>query len=54
MTSELETLHGQAYGSRQYQKLGNYTYDAIMSLVMVYIPICILWSFLNKLLILIH
>ncbi|KAF9600207.1 hypothetical protein IFM89_005031 [Coptis chinensis] len=33
MASELETLCGQAYGARQFEKLGNYTFSAVISLV---------------------
>ncbi|CAK9138556.1 unnamed protein product [Ilex paraguariensis] len=49
----LETLCGQAYGAQQYHKLGIYTYTAIISLFLVCFPICMLWIFMNKLLILI-
>ncbi|KAL2499461.1 MATE efflux family protein [Abeliophyllum distichum] len=48
----LETLCGQAYGAKQYRKLGVYTYTAIISLIMVCIPVCVLWIFMDKLLIL--
>lgn len=50
MAGGLETLCGQAYGARQYQKLGTYTYSSIISLIMICPPICILWTFLGKLL----
>lgn len=49
----LETLCGQAYGARQYQKVGVYTYSAIISLCLVCLPICVLWIFMDKFLILI-
>ncbi|XP_009776776.1 protein DETOXIFICATION 12-like isoform X1 [Nicotiana tabacum] len=49
----LETLCGQAYGAQQYHKLSTYTYTAIISLFLVCIPICVLWFFMDKLLILI-
>lgn len=49
----METLCGQAYGAEQYQKLGIYTYSAILSLLIVCIPISLLWIFMDKLLILI-
>lgn len=49
----LETLCGQAYGAQQYQKLSIYTYSAIISLFLVAIPICVLWVFMDKLLILV-
>ncbi|XP_060194375.1 protein DETOXIFICATION 14-like [Lycium barbarum] len=48
----LETLCGQAYGAQQYHKLSSYTYTAIISLFLVCIPICVLWFFMDKLLIL--
>lgn len=53
MASALETLCGQAYGGGQYHKLGTYTYGAIMSLIVVAIPISILWIFMEKILILV-
>ncbi|RVW87776.1 Protein detoxification 14 [Vitis vinifera] len=49
----LETLCGQAYGAHQYGKLGIYTYSATISLALVCLPICLLWIFMDKLLILI-
>ncbi|KAH0697354.1 hypothetical protein KY290_015226 [Solanum tuberosum] len=49
----LETLCGQAYGAKQYHKLSTYTYTAIISLFLVCLPICVLWFFMDKLLILI-
>lgn len=52
MTGALETLCGQAYGAKQYKKLGIYTYGAILSLCIVSIPISVLWNFMSKLLIL--
>ncbi|KAK4711975.1 hypothetical protein R3W88_006488 [Solanum pinnatisectum] len=48
----LETLSGQAYGANQWQKVGTYTYSAMISLLIVCIPISILWLFMDKLLIL--
>ncbi|KAK3134890.1 hypothetical protein QOZ80_5BG0412040 [Eleusine coracana subsp. coracana] len=53
MASGLETLCGQAYGAKQYDKLGLQTYRAIVTLVVVSIPISLLWLFIGKLLILI-
>lgn len=52
MSSALETLCGQAYGAGQYQKLGTFTYSAIICLFLVCIPVSILWIFMDKLLIL--
>ncbi|RLN27573.1 protein DETOXIFICATION 14-like [Panicum miliaceum] len=53
MASGLETLCGQAYGAKQYDKLGMHTYRAIVTLIVVSIPISLLWVFTAKLLILI-
>jgi len=53
MASGLETLCGQAYGAKQYDKLGMHTYRAIVTLIVVSIPISLLWVFMAKLLILI-
>ncbi|XP_019173131.1 PREDICTED: protein DETOXIFICATION 14-like [Ipomoea nil] len=53
MASALETLCGQAFGAKQFHKLGTYTYAAIIALLVVCIPISILWVYLDKLLILI-
>ncbi|KAK3036527.1 hypothetical protein RJ639_030968 [Escallonia herrerae] len=47
----LETLCGQAYGAGHYKKLSVYTCSAIISLILVCIPICVLWIFMDKLLI---
>lgn len=52
LVAGLETLCGQAYGAGQHKKVGVYTYSAIISLLLVCLPICILWIFLDKLLIL--
>ncbi|KAG5614408.1 hypothetical protein H5410_014232 [Solanum commersonii] len=54
MASGLETLCGQAYGAEQYKKLGIYTTGAIISLLLVCIPISILWLFMDKILIFMH
>ncbi|EEF34311.1 protein DETOXIFICATION 2 [Ricinus communis] len=50
MAGGVETLCGQAYGAQQYHKLGTYTFSAIISLVMVCPPICLLWIFMDRLL----
>ncbi|XP_022728016.1 protein DETOXIFICATION 8-like [Durio zibethinus] len=52
MAGALETLCGQAYGAQQYQKFGTYTYCSIICLIPVCIPICFLWIFMDKLLVL--
>ncbi|KAK3036530.1 hypothetical protein RJ639_030971, partial [Escallonia herrerae] len=51
MASALETLCGQAYGAKQYQKLGIYTHGAIISLILVCLPVSALWIFMDKVLI---
>ncbi|XWS23315.1 hypothetical protein CRYUN_Cryun28dG0001800 [Craigia yunnanensis] len=53
MSGALETLCGQAYGAEQYQKLGTYTYCAIINLILICFPIRILWAFTGKILTLI-
>ncbi|TVU35489.1 hypothetical protein EJB05_17380 [Eragrostis curvula] len=53
MASALETLCGQAYGANQYHKLGVQTYRAIVTLLVVCIPLTILWVFMGKILALI-
>lgn len=53
MASALETLCGQAYGAQQYQKIGTQTYTAILSLLIVCIPLSILCIYMGKILILI-
>lgn len=50
MAGGLETLCGQAFGAEQYQKLGTYTCTAMISLVLVCPPVCLLWIFMDKLL----
>ncbi|KAL0378036.1 UNVERIFIED_CONTAM: protein DETOXIFICATION 14 [Sesamum radiatum] len=51
MASALETLCGQAFGAKQYQKLGVYTYASIICLLLVCLPISLLWIFMDRLLI---
>ncbi|KAL2531623.1 MATE efflux family protein [Abeliophyllum distichum] len=53
MSSALETLCGQAYGAKQYHRVGTFTYGAIICLFLVCLPISILWIYTDKLLILI-
>ncbi|XP_070660627.1 protein DETOXIFICATION 8 [Malus domestica] len=50
MAGGLETLCGQAFGAGQYQKLGTYTCTAMIYLLLVCPPICVLWIFFDKLL----
>lgn len=51
MASALETLSGQAFGARQYRKVGIQTQTAILSLTLVCIPLSFLWLYMEKLLI---
>ncbi|KAG8055827.1 hypothetical protein GUJ93_ZPchr0001g29443 [Zizania palustris] len=53
MASALETLCGQAYGAKQYHTLGVYTYRAIVTLLVVCIPLSLIWVFMGKILVLI-
>ncbi|XP_048328790.2 protein DETOXIFICATION 3 isoform X1 [Ziziphus jujuba] len=53
MAGALETLCGQAYGAGQYHKFGMYAYCAVISLMLVCLPISLLWVFIEDLLILI-
>ncbi|XP_073007057.1 protein DETOXIFICATION 14-like isoform X1 [Typha latifolia] len=50
MACGLETLCGQAYGAQQYQKLGIHTYRAIVTLLVVCVPISLLWCSMGKIL----
>ncbi|KAJ7975781.1 Protein DETOXIFICATION [Quillaja saponaria] len=51
MAGALETLCGQTYGAEQFNKLGNYICCAIISLILVCLPISVLWVFMDKVLI---
>ncbi|XP_016509889.2 protein DETOXIFICATION 14-like [Nicotiana tabacum] len=51
MASGLETLCGQAYGARQFQKVGTITYAAVIFLLFFCLPVSLLWIFTDKLLI---
>ncbi|KAJ6350987.1 hypothetical protein OIU78_006996 [Salix suchowensis] len=53
MASALETLCGQAYGAQQYRKVGNQTYGAMFSLVLVDLAVSLVWINMGKLLIVI-
>ncbi|XP_042031972.1 protein DETOXIFICATION 12-like isoform X1 [Salvia splendens] len=44
MASALETISGQAFGAQQYEKIGTQTYTAIVSLILVSIPVSLLWA----------
>ncbi|XP_062109985.1 protein DETOXIFICATION 12-like [Humulus lupulus] len=51
MASALETMCGQAYGAKQYKKLGLHTYTAIFCLFLVCIPLSLIWMFMGKILV---
>ncbi|XP_054810326.1 protein DETOXIFICATION 12-like [Prosopis cineraria] len=51
MASGLETLCGQAYGAKQYKKLGMLTYTAIFSLIFVCVPLSLVWIYMEKILV---
>ena len=53
MAGALETLCGQAFGAEQFEKLGTYTYCAIVNMIVVCFPIAVLWVFTDKILILV-
>lgn len=52
MAGALETLCGQTYGAEEFRKIGNYTCCAIVTLILVCLPISLLWIFMDKLLLL--
>ena len=52
MAGALETLCGQTYGAEEFKKLGNYTCCAIITLILVCLPISLLWIFMDKVLLL--
>ncbi|KAL0450039.1 UNVERIFIED_CONTAM: protein DETOXIFICATION 8 [Sesamum latifolium] len=53
MACALETLCGQAYGAKHYKKVGTFTYGAIIWLFLACMPVCVLWIYTGRLLILI-
>ncbi|CAA0824481.1 MATE efflux family protein [Striga hermonthica] len=50
MANALETISGQAFGAKQYEKLGTQTHTAIFSLIIVCFPISILWTYMGSIL----
>ncbi|KAL2335767.1 hypothetical protein Fmac_016980 [Flemingia macrophylla] len=52
MSGALETLCGQTYGAEEYRKFGNYTWCAIVTLILVCLPISLVWIFTDKILML--
>lgn len=53
MACALETLCGQAYGAESYGKVGTFTYGAIIWLLLASLPVCVLWIYTERILILI-
>ncbi|KAK7343448.1 hypothetical protein VNO77_12198 [Canavalia gladiata] len=51
MASGLETICGQAYGAKQYQRVGTQTYTAIFSLILVCIPLSLIWITMESILV---
>ncbi|CAA0839639.1 MATE efflux family protein [Striga hermonthica] len=51
MSSALETLCGQAYGAKQFERVGTFTYGAILCLFMVCIPVSVLWIYTEEVLV---
>uniref|UniRef100_A0A0R0FEQ9 Protein DETOXIFICATION n=1 Tax=Glycine max TaxID=3847 RepID=A0A0R0FEQ9_SOYBN len=52
MAGALETLCGQTYGAEEFTEIGNYTFCAIVTLLLVCLPISLLWIFMDKILLL--
>ncbi|KAG7578683.1 Multi antimicrobial extrusion protein [Arabidopsis thaliana x Arabidopsis arenosa] len=50
LVGALETLCGQAYGAKQYDKIGTYAYSAIASNITICFLISILWLYIEKIL----
>ncbi|XP_010488657.1 PREDICTED: protein DETOXIFICATION 1-like [Camelina sativa] len=51
LVGALETLCGQAYGAKQYEKIGTYTYSAIASNIPICFIISIIWIYIENILI---
>lgn len=52
MAGALETLCGQTYGAEEFGEIGKYTCCAIVTLLLVCLPITLLWIFVDKILLL--
>ncbi|XP_020219519.1 protein DETOXIFICATION 9 isoform X1 [Cajanus cajan] len=52
MVGALETLCGQTYGAEEFGEMGNYTCCAMLTLLLVSLPISLLWMFTDKILLL--
>ncbi|KAH7306795.1 hypothetical protein KP509_22G030800 [Ceratopteris richardii] len=51
MGSSLETLCGQAYGAKQYQKIGIYVQRAMLVLSVISIPMAFVWANIDRILV---
>lgn len=51
MASGLETTCGQAYGAKQYQRIGIQTYTSIFSLILVCLPLSFIWINIESILV---
>ncbi|CAK8573967.1 unnamed protein product [Lathyrus sativus] len=51
MSSGLETICGQAYGAKQYQRIGMQTYTAIFSLILASLPLSFIWINIENILV---
>lgn len=51
MASGLETTCGQAYGAKQYQRIGIQTYTSIFSLILVCLPLSFIWINIENILV---
>ncbi|CAA7023691.1 unnamed protein product [Microthlaspi erraticum] len=49
LVGALETLCGQAYGAKQYEKIGTFAYSAIASNIPICLLISVIWIYLDKL-----
>ena len=52
--SALETLCGQSYGAKMYEKLGIYMQRAMFVLLILSIPLSIVWTYTENILVLVH
>lgn len=51
MASALETICGQSYGAEQYEMVGIHTQRAMVLLLLISIPISVIWSFTEPILV---
>ncbi|EFJ31772.1 hypothetical protein SELMODRAFT_168555 [Selaginella moellendorffii] len=54
LATGLETLCGQAFGAKQYHKVGLYLYRAVLVLLAVAIPVAVLWLNMESFLLVLH